>query len=317
MDETYVDSTMFENENRNEQNQENDAPEKRKGRIILKNLTKEQKNAVLSGGIGGLIGVAGGAAALYTLTSSNLIGGAEIEATPVSDIAGQDIQATIEAEPTPDPIPEEGGETVVVYTEAPFATSVNDDMTFDEAFAAARAEVGPGGIFEWHGSTYGTYYANEWDNMSDADQDQYWSSVHEATYDIEEQQFAENDIDQPSDIQSEGIIIGEADYIETVDLDGNGIIDLATVDYNGNDLPDVVIDLDGDGQMDELWVDIDPETGEFTETSEIIDLNNNTYDADQFADADIASNDSIDIYDDSDLNPDIPIDNNEDMSSYS
>lgn len=46
------------------------------------------------------------------------------------------------------------------------ATSVNDDMSFGEAFAAARVEVGPGGCFEWHGNIYGTYTADEWNNMT-------------------------------------------------------------------------------------------------------------------------------------------------------
>ena len=46
------------------------------------------------------------------------------------------------------------------------ATGVKDEMSFSEAFASARAEVGPGGAFEWHGNIYGTYYATEWKAMS-------------------------------------------------------------------------------------------------------------------------------------------------------
>lgn len=46
------------------------------------------------------------------------------------------------------------------------ATSVSDDMSFDEAFAAARAEVGPGGCFEWQGNVYGAYTSDEWNNMT-------------------------------------------------------------------------------------------------------------------------------------------------------
>ena len=46
------------------------------------------------------------------------------------------------------------------------AASVNDDMSFGKAFAAARAEVGPGGCFEWHGKVYGTYTADEWNSMT-------------------------------------------------------------------------------------------------------------------------------------------------------
>lgn len=53
-----------------------------------------------------------------------------------------------------------------VDDEVQVATTVNDDMSFGEAFAAARAEVGPGGCFEWHGQIYGTYTAEEWNSMT-------------------------------------------------------------------------------------------------------------------------------------------------------
>lgn len=53
------------------------------------------------------------------------------------------------------------------------ATGVTDDMSFNEAFAAARAEVGPGGAFEWHGNVYGTYYANEWNAMSPQERNEF------------------------------------------------------------------------------------------------------------------------------------------------
>ena len=50
-------------------------------------------------------------------------------------------------------------------------------MSFDEAFASARKQVGAGGVFEWRGKLYGTYYKNEWDAMSQADKDQYAANV--------------------------------------------------------------------------------------------------------------------------------------------
>ena len=65
----------------------------------------------------------------------------------------------------------------VIYGHAPMATHVNDSMSFGEAFGAARAEVGPGGVFEWHGHLYGTYYATEWDAMDSEARDEYASSV--------------------------------------------------------------------------------------------------------------------------------------------
>lgn len=61
------------------------------------------------------------------------------------------------------------------------ATGVDDSMSFSEAFAAARHEVGAGGLFVWHGNTYGTYYENEWNAMSAEDRDQYWADVYHTT----------------------------------------------------------------------------------------------------------------------------------------
>lgn len=58
----------------------------------------------------------------------------------------------------------------------PVAT-VSDDMSFSEAFAAARQEVGPGGVFEWHGGVYGTYYANEWSDMTPEQRAEFGSRV--------------------------------------------------------------------------------------------------------------------------------------------
>jgi hypothetical protein len=50
---------------------------------------------------------------------------------------------------------------------------VSDDMSFAEAFAEARQQLGPGGVFEWRGGVYGTYYATEWNAMSSAEQEQF------------------------------------------------------------------------------------------------------------------------------------------------
>ena len=73
-------------------------------------------------------------------------------------------------------------------TEILEAHSVTDDMSFSEAFAAARAEVGPGGAFVWHGQVYGTYRGDdpEWQQMSDeartAHSKEVLSQVHPAPY---------------------------------------------------------------------------------------------------------------------------------------
>ncbi len=63
------------------------------------------------------------------------------------------------------------------------AHGVTDDMSFDEAFAAAREEVGPGGVFEWHGNVYNTYLNSEWDAMTPEEQSDYAQLVEPLTRD--------------------------------------------------------------------------------------------------------------------------------------
>ena len=65
--------------------------------------------------------------------------------------------------------PEVRGSEVPVETsvaDLKIATSVTPDMSFGEAFATARAEVGEGGYFMYNGGWYGTYYAEEWAGMT-------------------------------------------------------------------------------------------------------------------------------------------------------
>lgn len=50
------------------------------------------------------------------------------------------------------------------------ATKVDDDQSFKEAFNTAHEEVGPGGMFEWHGNVYSTYSEQEWDALPTEEQ---------------------------------------------------------------------------------------------------------------------------------------------------
>lgn len=68
------------------------------------------------------------------------------------------------------------------------AHSVNDDMSFSEAFSSARNEIGPGGAFVWHGHVYGTYRGDdpEWLEMTPEERavhsQQILSQVHAGPY---------------------------------------------------------------------------------------------------------------------------------------
>lgn len=52
-----------------------------------------------------------------------------------------------------------------------------DSLSFKQAFDAARAQQGPGGVFTWHGNLYNTYTAAEWNAMNHREKVQFAERV--------------------------------------------------------------------------------------------------------------------------------------------
>ncbi|MEE9439730.1 MAG: hypothetical protein V3V14_12065 [Saprospiraceae bacterium] len=145
-------------------------PKWRRGKLILKNLTDEQKKVIKLGGLSLGSSIAG--AALMSFFHSPF----------------QNSDDLIVKNSLSDSLSDENhnseGDSVVIYTEACFADDVNDDMAFSEAFKTAREEIGAGGFFEWRNKVYNTYYNEEWEQMTDEQKNEYWDSVKEsAEYD--------------------------------------------------------------------------------------------------------------------------------------
>lgn len=118
-----------------------------------------------------------------------------------------------------------------VPAECPVAT-VSDDMSFGEAFAAARAETGPGGVFVWRGNVYGTYMADEWGAMSDDEKDLFAMRAGVASKDgsddaPQQEEPAAHDTAAPNDV----LLAERAGQEETVTVvDDSGTSREATVD---------------------------------------------------------------------------------------
>lgn len=151
-----------------------------------------------------------------------------------------------------------------IPTELHIAT-VDQNLSFGHAFAEARAEVGPGGVFYWHGGVYNTYTEAEWNNMSAADRQDFAHQVAPAVY--HHADYYENmaqqgnhgagtsetetpdvviveDTNQGTATESEVHILGVNQYVnEDGDISNAGF---ATIDGE----PIVMIDVDGDGVFD-------------------------------------------------------------------
>lgn len=149
------------------------------------------------------------------------------------------------------------------------AQGVTDDMSFNEAFEAARAEVGSGGAFVWHGNVYNTYTADEWNAMTDEQREAFGDNFQSQAANIDTHTTGNeaNDgsginvvdvnppIDNPIDDSTPEVkVLGFAQHesgamLAGVEIDGQEFV---VVDIDNNNEADAVMaDLNGDGNISE------------------------------------------------------------------
>jgi hypothetical protein len=225
----------------------NGQPEKKNEGVAWKQVT-----------LGGVSGILMGAGLLYA-----------------GQISAQELakEETPEDVTAPDP-----NETSHTLENGLKVAEVSDDLSFGEAFAQARAEVGPGGVFHWHGGIYNTYTSDEWSNMTveqkhdfaqqvqpeirpdeiptptDAHPDVAVKPATEAT----PEQPAQDDVqvvsqtsettDDDSDVHIVGYGEVQGHTAVALDLDNDGDADVAIIDVDdsgGISAPDVVVDTQG------------------------------------------------------------------------
>ncbi len=146
--------------------------------------------------------------------------------------------------------------TVVDYGNLEVADGITDDMSFAQAFATARAELGAGGVFEWHGNLYNTYTVEEWDSMSHTQQDDFAGNVtldtpipaddpgyfQEAEMTVEPQVEVLGVEYRPDVEANVAEMTIDNNEVFLIDVDNNGIMDVLAGDING----------DGELQFDEV-----------------------------------------------------------------
>lgn len=184
--------------------------------------------------------------------------------------------------------------------EIDIAETVNDDMSFSEAFSAARAELGAGAVFEWRGNVYSTYYAEEWEQMSDEERDEFnnhfsWnnassSSSSDVVEDVQDDELMEvelsgEDVILSSDaqnVESEDVLaetVSEEAYEAEIEVLGVEYDEETGYSYAALSIDDqevVVVDVDSDYDVDYVVADFD-ENGYITE-DEVVDVTTQTSD---------------------------------------
>lgn len=188
---------------------------------------------------------------------------------------------------------------------APHVATVSDSMSFSEAFASAREQVGPGGVFHWHGGIYGTYYATEWDAMSEAEHTAFAQSaqpevhVHDVNtaaitaehpdvvmtttapqptstsvevVEAPTDHVAQIDIvDTPEPIHDAPATEGDTPDVHLLGVEEIDGVDVAVYDVTGNGDADIaIIDVDGSHGPSYPDIAVDLETGNHATIGEII-----------------------------------------------
>lgn len=237
--------------------------------------TKKEDSAWKQVTLGGVSGILMGAGLLY---------------------AGQAVAQNVNNEEKPegnaeekpeDVVAPEQGETSHTLENGLKVASVSDDLSFGEAFQQARAEVGPGGVFHWHGGIYNTYTAAEWNAMS-VDQ----------KHDFAEQVQPEvrpDELSTPTDADTHVVVVHHVyehapapEVHQAADTSADvQVVDQQTAQSSDQDADvhivgygeveghvAVGLDTNNDGQADVAIIDVD-DSGNLSDPDVIVDNNGN------------------------------------------
>lgn len=186
--------------------------------------------------------------------------------------------------------------------------NVDDSLSFNDAFESARAQVGAGGVFTWHGNIFNTYTSAEWEAMSDDDKRLFAEQVKPQipASEVSEKQLAESTsedvkVEETATAQDDDVQIAVEQNHDTdvrtgyeaqlqtttwnelaqedndvrvigfkdIELANGRSITMQEVDINGQRV--AVIDVDKDGNPDFAMTDLNHNNQ--MDEGEVIDLN--------------------------------------------
>lgn len=154
--------------------------------LTLKGLSTKQKDALIAGGL--TLGAVITGVGFYELFgSSNVvspISSTDESSVPYDEEAPVEVDAVeattlVDDSEMTDTANEITEVTFSFHSDVNISLAVSDDMNFEDAFSAAREDVGVGGFFNYKGESYSTFYKEEWEGMSSVNQNEFLSEVEE------------------------------------------------------------------------------------------------------------------------------------------
>ena len=226
-----------------------------------KKSNKGEKVAYAAGGFAaGLASGVAGSAFAASPNKDEVIVTAETSEAEEATAVQQETVAPVQETPQPAPNPEE---VLLATDEGIRIAQVNDDASFSQAFADARAQVGAGGAFEWRGHVYSTYYEEEWNKMSAEERANYQSKIDYETVTGDTQEMkptSATTTTEPAIAPNTELVDEQPNQggikvlgVEAVtDAEGNPMT-VAAVEIEGNQA--ILVDVDNNGMMDVAVVD--------------------------------------------------------------
>lgn len=98
-----------------------------------------------------------------------------------------------------------------------------DSMNFKDAFEAARAEMGPGHVFTWHGNVYTTYTAAEWNAKTHQEQEEFAEQIEPQLASAEVEEAEESAAEVAVEEPAAEVAVEEAPAEVTVEADTAGL----------------------------------------------------------------------------------------------
>ena len=147
------------------------------------------------------------------------------------------------------PIPENLPEDIEV------AKTVTNAMSLDQAHAAAREEVGVGGVFNWYGHVYNTFSPEEWGGLSLEQRINYVQIVIGEELSVQPALTQQTStLETPDPSEKSTVIEGHLDgrRVIGIDDDNDGVIDQLVGD-GGDGYNLVVVDAVGDEGLDTIY----------------------------------------------------------------
>lgn len=249
---------------------------------VVQSKKSKKTNPIVAAAGGFVVGAATGAATTMAAATSN--NEAEL---PTDIIEGEKIEEETHEETPEAPSPERA---ILANDEGIRYAHVEAD-NFNDAYAQARSQVGPGGVFEYNGKIYSTYTAEEWNEMSADERAEYQGKIFEnapapahhhspshaaASADVAEHHHSapQEASVEPIPTNAEMIAAEPVDNeirvlgVEAVQNQDGQIMNVALVECEGDQA--LLVDVDNNGSIDVLLHD-DNHDG-YLQESEVYDV---------------------------------------------